>query len=596
MFRILVVLVVMMLVGCESMPISLMKPSVDEQGAQSLYDEGRFQEAANAYSKLAKYDRKQRTRYQLLSAQAHREDGALDAAKKALKGIKRTQLANNDALLLDLLDAELMLRDGNADGALSLLVADPKKLPPDLAARYHELRAQAFEQKSDYADALRERVNLGSYLDAVEKAANEHDAKKLLAKLSPEDQRNLLRATDRKDPLYDFLVRAGGFAREATTGSFTDAVSGQPSSTSQTSLGNLQRDSVRKIALLLPNSGPFAPAAKAVQDGVMAAYFADQGARPDIVFYDTGATPSSALASYQRALAEGADRIIGPLQRDQVTALFRDNMAVAPTIALNFAELPVLPPKGSLQYALLPEEEAVSAASYMFERGLKTVGLLTSDDDFGKRAADAFASRFQALGGQIAESAQYSSTGTSYGEAIRRAVGINESQQRIAMVRSIVGIPFTSEATRRYDINGLFLAARPAQARLIVPQLRAFDAEDWPIVATSAVYAGIIAAGADRDLNGVAFCDVPWLLNAADQSVPPRSQVASLQSSVGSGGRLFAFGMDAYRLANYLGALEANPGTAIPGATGKLSADSNGSVRRQPTWAVMSGGVASATQ
>ncbi len=596
MFRILVVLVVMLLVGCESMPISLLKPSIDEQGAQGLFAEGRFQEAADAYSKLARYDRKQRTRYQLLSAQSHREDGALDAAKKALKGIKRAELSNNDALVLDLLDAELMLRDGNADGALSLLVADPKKLPPDLAARYHELRAQAFEQKSDYADALRERVSLGSYLDVVEKTANDHDAKKLLAKLSPEDQRNLLRATDRKDPLYDFLVRAGGFTREATGGSFTDAVRGAPTSTSQASLNNLPRDSVQKIALLLPSTGPFAPAAKAVQDGVMAAYFADQGSRPDVVFYDTGASVSSALASYQKALSEGADRVIGPLQRDQVTALFKENVAVVPTIALNFAELPVLPPKGSLQYALLPEEEAVSAASYMFERGLKTVSVLTSNDEFGRRTADAFATRFQALGGTIAESAQFDSTGTSYGEAIRRSVGINESQQRIAMVRSIVGIPFTTEATRRYDINGLFLAARPAQARLIVPQIRAFDADEWPVVATSAIYAGITAAGADRDLNGVAFCDVPWLLNVADASVPPRSQVSSLQSSVGAGGRLFAFGMDAYRLATYLGALETNPGTAIAGATGNLSADSNGSVRRQPAWAVMSGGVASATR
>jgi uncharacterized protein len=586
-------LILVLMVGCESMPISFMKPAIDESGARGLFDEGKFREAADAYDKLARYDRKLRAHYQLQSALAWREEGELGNAKLALKGVKRKLLGSDDAFMLDLLDAEFFIEEGNFDGALSLLVADTKNLKPDLAARYLELRARAFEAKHSYVDAAHERASLMRYLDAVEKTANEHDLKDLLAKLSPDERRNALRATDRTDPLYDFLVRSGG-AREASTGSFTQSVSQAQAATRTTEFGQLARDPIKKIALLLPASGPFAPAAKAVQDGVMAGYFADVGVRPDVILIDSGSTPASAKAAYQRAMEAGADMVIGPLQRDQVTAVFQDSGANVPTLALNFAELPVLPPKGSLQFALLPEEEAVAAANYMWEHGLKHVSMLSSSDDFGKRAADGFAARFQALGGTIVGAASYPASGNNYSDAVRKAVGVGESMERIAMVRSIVGIPFSAEPTRRYDHEGLFLAARPQQGRSLVPQIRVFDADEWPIVATSHVYGAMSAASLDNDLNGVVFCEVPWVLGTTDATIPKRSQVSSLPSSIGSGGRLFAFGIDAYRLAPYLSALENSPGVAVPGATGQLSADQNGSIRRKPSWATMVGGGARA--
>ena len=158
-------------------------------------------------------------------------------------------------------------------------------------------------------------------------------------------------------------------------------------------------------------------------------------------------------------------------------------------------------------------------------------------------------------------------------------------------MRQIVGVPFTFQPSRRYDLDGIFLAARPAQARLLMPQLRAFDAEEWPVVSTSHLYAGAPGAGQDKDLNGVEFCDAPWILNSADASILKRATVSALPSSAGAGGRLFAFGLDAYRLLPYLEWIEANPGVGVAGATGKLSGDQNGNLRRQPAWARIANGV-----
>ncbi|PSD09503.1 hypothetical protein C7E14_22760, partial [Stenotrophomonas maltophilia] len=44
--------------------------------------------------------------------------------------------------------------------------------------------------------------------------------------------------------------------------------------------------------------------------------------RPDINFFDTAGTPAGALAAYDKAVASGADFVVGPLGRDEVDAVY----------------------------------------------------------------------------------------------------------------------------------------------------------------------------------------------------------------------------------------------------------------------------------
>jgi len=562
-----------------------MGPKVSEPEAAALYQRGSYSEAAGAYTRLARSSREARPRYQVLSAQAWREEGDYAQMKIALKGVQRHSLDRENALLLDLLEAELALNAGDARTAQSLLVVDVKSVPVHLQPRFYELRARALALNNDFADAARERALLNELLEPIERAANEHELKTLLAKLSVESQRELQRALGRDDPLLKWMSGA----RTSESGSFADALSDTYTSGDVADLSQIEPSAIRKIALLLPASGALAPAAKAVMDGVMAAYFSDNRTnRPEIVVIDSGTTPESAAQAAQAAVQSGADRILGPFQRDQVTYLFAQTRLNVPTLALNFADANVLPPKGSLQMALLPEEEAASAAVRMHALGLQRITILASDDDFGRRSAGAFEAKFAALGGSVGERAFFPPAATDQAGAIRTALGVSESQTRIAMVRSVVGIPVTAQASRRYDLDGLFLAARPAQARMLVPQLKLYDADDWPIIATSHIYAGSPGPSVDRDIDGIEFCDAPWIFDATNSAgIPKRSTVSGLASSNGAGGRLFAYGIDAYRLLNHLEWLEAHPEQAVSGAIGRLSADSRGSIRREPSWAKM---------
>ncbi|HRE30628.1 MAG TPA: penicillin-binding protein activator, partial [Candidatus Berkiella sp.] len=65
----------------------------------------------------------------------------------------------------------------------------------------------------------------------------------------------------------------------------------------------------------------------------------------------------------------------------------------------------------------------------------------------------------------------------------------------------------------RQDVDVIVMAAPPAQARQLKPLFDFYYAEDVPVLATSSIYSGSQNPRSDRDVNGVVFCDMPWLLD-----------------------------------------------------------------------------------
>jgi hypothetical protein len=125
-----------------------------------------------------------------------------------------------------------------------------------------------------------------------------------------------------------------------------------------------------RIAVLLPMSGSLAPAAAGVRDGFLAAYYAENRSRPVVKFYDSLGTASGAQAAYDKAMADGAQMLVGPLSRDEVNAIANQVNGSVPMITLNRGSN--LPAPGTTSFALLPDEEGVAAANRLADRGLSS--------------------------------------------------------------------------------------------------------------------------------------------------------------------------------------------------------------------------------
>lgn len=344
------------------------------------------------------------------------------------------------------------------------------------------------------------------------------------------------------------------------------------------------------VAVLLPVTGRNAGAALQVREGLLAGLYAQPtAARPTLRVYDTGSrSVSEAIAEAQKA---GAAFIIGPLTREEVVAAAAYEGRRPPLLALNF-----LPPESApgttafYQFALSPEDEARLAARRALADGHRRGVALVPEGDWGTRVLAAFRAELEAAGGQLLSSASYAPGRNDYSAQVQSVLRVGESRARHKRIEGIVGSALSFQPRRRADIDFIFTPAPAAAARQLRPQLRFHYAGDIPAYATSEAFE---PGAGNRDLEGLAFPAVPWLLQATEGPAGALRQQATQAwgEDTRSRGRLFAFGHDAWILQTALRASVTGPSTGIEGATGRLSIDPDGYIRRDLDWAEIKGGV-----
>lgn len=356
-------------------------------------------------------------------------------------------------------------------------------------------------------------------------------------------------------------------------GIFQDAQQGQ--STAATPPPETPVPTATAIALLLPLSGQYAGVSSAIRDGFMTAYLRSGGKTP-VRVYDTGDSITTVNAAYQHALREGANMIVGPLRKEYVAAFAAQAQLPVPVLALNTLDGNAVVPPHFYQYGLTPEDEARAAAERAVADGSRRAVAMVPQSEWGDRVLAAFTQRMSQLGGGVLKTARYKSGQTDFSDAIQSLLGLDASKQRHKELTSVIGVRTQYEPRRRDDVDFIFLAARRSDARLILPQFRFFRATNLPVYATSLIYDG----SADPDVNGVTFCDMPWILQAEGAVAAQRAEVADLASAKAQP-RLFAFGMDAWTLVGRIQSHDAPPGMVYPSATGGLEIGANGVVTRK---------------
>lgn len=463
--------------------------------------------------------------------------------------------------------AEEALRQGEADAALALLGSQQDAVDARERERWALLRAEALSAQGEHFEAARQLAMLEASLPRERQGTHRAEIERLLARLPDGELSANAAMLPDGHALYPFAGRAltsrglplpraydrADFAREA--------LALRPPA---------DHDGYRppmRLAVLLPLTGPLANASLAVRDGILAAHYREQRRRPEVVFYDTAGDSTGSIDAYQLATSEGADQVLGPLSREEVSALFRQDGLGVPVLALNRSSDPG--PPGSASFALNPEEEGIAAAERLLQRGLSRIITVTGTDEGARRALDAFKVRFQERGGVILAEARIDDSSPDYGPALRIA------QQ---------------QAGGADAHDALFLALRAPTARLLVPQLAVAGYPARPITSTSQILIGSGDPRQDRELDGIEFPEAPWVLGRYSE-LPHVDQVSrDLESARGGGARLFAFGFDAYRLSGYLEHLSRSSTAWLNGATGELRLDGFGNVLRNPGWGVFSGG------
>jgi len=535
-------------------------PSSELAKARALEDGGEHAKAAEAYLELAETAASPaKEQLELNAAEALLAAGDATEANRVLTGIGKANLTGTQRELVLLLEAEVALQRGRPSETIAKLQQVNKaSLPPDLKRKFLGTEAAAYRLDNEPMRAAKSLSELDKRLKDDPKARLDNQVSMLFT-LSTLGQSGL------REAVRNSGGQMKGWAELATMFSAFGAPSpkldtefrqwrsghrGHPA------LANLPQGYFATLAggyaadtdalVLLPTGGRFGIAGNAVRDGIKAAYDADRsGNRPDLRFRGSG---------FDAGVDAGAELVIGPLEKPGVSALASRSSLPVPTLALNRAG------GGStenlFQFSLAPEDEAINVANYASTSGLTSASLLYPRGAFGNRLADAFRAQWRRLGGRIIGQKAYPPGDSHY------------DRTSAALL-----------AEGKADV--LFLVATTKDAQAIYASLRTAGAR-MPVVATSHVYSGEFDPNRDAALSGLYFVDIPWILdNERSDSLSRKALRDKLPNVSGPLARLYAMGIDGYRLAPRIARMSKHPGTFFPGETGGLTIDSLGQVRRQ---------------
>ncbi|SEG70888.1 hypothetical protein SAMN05444390_103393 [Marinobacterium lutimaris] len=533
----------------------------------------------------------------LQAAQSLMRRGETERALALLDGIDTRGLPPSLAFDIARLRADEALKDNDSDRALRLL--DTRALPSlsqPQQTQLGEMRAEAFSQQNQPLDAAMELIAIAQYQQTNEQKQSLHDQIWSLLQQTPISSLRQA-ASDSNNDFYQQgwleLALAAQQSGDITQGSSAmtewqtlwqnhPAYALPPNGLSAKRVAVTD---VRRIGLLLPLSGPLADPARAISEGFYSAMMTSESAmaQPEIISIDSTrvSTPAQLAGLAQQ---QQLDLIIGPLSQDYVAQLSSINNFPVPVLALNKA-----PQNSSLyQLDLSSEQEAQLAAQKAWQDGHRRAAIIVPAAEWGQRLAASFERAFSALGGKVTARLDYTGT-DELSSQISQLLLTNQSQARAQQVRRVIGQSVDFDETPRSDIDAIILTALPQDARQIKPMLAFHFAGDIPVYATSHIYEGNPDPTRDVDLNGISFLDLPWVLEPASEA--HRALQQSRSDTESRFGRLYALGIDAYKLYPYLSGLSQNPSAFVDGETGQLRLDSQGHIKRTLPWAKFSEGV-----
>ena len=575
-------------------------PSAQIATAEKLAKRGDYTKAAEIYWNTAQQvDSPIREEYQLRAAELQIEANNYPLAYQYLGLINEQNLTFELIPRKRISEAEIAIHEKRFNDALVRLPTDLITRAPEYKTNILQLRATALAGIGDTFASLLTQVELSSLLtDQVAAAQSQNEIWRLLAS-ARDDQLNQWLDTD-NDILRGWIELAQTKRAPYTNiEQLSYAINEWKAShanhpASENLLTSILEDYENyfvvpnKVALLLPMTGRYAKIADVIYAGIKSAreLQTDQQYTPELMLYDTGDDPSQIMHFYNQAVNEGAEFVIGPLKKDAATIVAQQPELPIPVLTLNYLAKEQSTPSNLFQFGLFPEDEAIQVAERASLDEHFSAIIITPVGEWGERLANAFQFRFEELGGITLDTQFYASNETDFSAPLKLALQLDQSEDRYRQLRSVLGQNLEFEPRRRQDVDMIFLVASPRVARLMRPQINYYYATDLPVYSTSHIFAGIENIARDRDINGVIYCDIPWLLQPTpDHELIREILVLESGDSYQLLPRFAALGIDAYHLPVKLAELAALPYERFNGLTGNIKMRSGNKLFRELNWA-----------
>ena len=572
--------------GCAS------TPGIDHgasQQARQYETAGKYQRAADMYWLSAqKMPAGQGSAYKIKAAEMALLANNNSQARAIVNRINERALSPSERARKRLIEARMAKQLGNQLQVKSLLSIPLKGLPSVLQKDIQQLLGQIPSEPSSIAPGTHQIFDpIAALMKQHSSTRSKNDAMAVWQQLNTLDVQSVSRwLGTTSDPvekgwlelLYMQRTQRSADALEKSRASWQQRYKTHPAwpgTMTASTPGTMI--SAGQIAVLIPRSGALANIGQIILNGITAAQRDNtQQQQPRINVYDTGGQAENILQIYHSAVQQGADLVIGPMDKKAVDILAGATLPI-PVVTLNHGNNETFN-ANLFQFALLPEDEARLTAERMIADGHREIIAFVPDSIWGKRVGRAFVTRLQELGGNIVEAALYDDTSSDYSDSIVSALQFEKGEER-------------HSGTRREDVDSIFLAAFPRQGRIFKPLLKFYFAEELPVYSTSHIYDGVEDKYKNRDLNEVKTLDIPWLLGEDPKPGDSIPMVTDLSGNDRFYPRLFAFGVDSFNLAPRVKLLSGDTNRYLKGYSGDIYLDANNKLHHRLLWAEFEKGV-----
>lgn len=319
-----------------------------------------------------------------------------------------------------------------------------------------------------------------------------------------------------------------------------------------------------KLAIILPMHGKYRSVGKAIRDGILNNYYLSDY-KPSLSFYSASETDDF-LATYQAAVDDGADWIIGPLLKAQLEALYRLKELPVRTLALNKLHLDKPAPNNLIEYSLSSFNEIDSLIPLMEKQGANRTIILAQKANWSNDTSQYFSQQWEANQHELLGSYFFSDS-RSQSPAVQQALQIDLSKKRIQKVKWLLGSDIETHERRRQDIDSILILSKPQQAVSLRPLLAFYYASNLGMYATSHIYRGYPLKTADTDLRGIQFTDTPLTIKSAQQPIPYYAKSPFI--------RMFGLGLDSFSITERYSLLSQLDNSQFYGATGVIGVKQN---------------------
>ena len=341
----------------------------------------------------------------------------------------------------------------------------------------------------------------------------------------------------------------------------------------------------KKVALLLPLSGSSRIFGNTIRQGyVDAAKFYPQEPQQNVIVLDTTSVPMDNLI--QQAQEQNVDLIVGPLLKSEVSQIKQLAPSI-PVLALNKVDDGTVSANKMCFFALSPEDEAKDAADHIFAQNKRKPLLIVTETDLGRRVAQSFAKQWSQITNGSQSYVQYVGNLNTLRANINHSTGISITGSPISFNNDDGIASMTSNASS-FEFDAIYIYSSYDELTLIKPMLdmgagKTVGNGSSPIALYSSSKSHVANASNDfyYDMNQTEYSDIPLIINLSEKTtaVIP-SNIQKDYSLV----RLYAMGVDAWRLANRFNQLDSYQPNFLDGMTGKLSTSNQCEVTRSLTW------------